>query len=102
LNYRIEKIGDFKLNIIDMPTLGLGLELLCLTPLSTLFQLYIMAVSFIGGGNQSTWKKPLTCCKSLTNLSHNVNSIVLTRDRHGRGRMVVGFTTTCVISAYHH
>jgi hypothetical protein len=27
----------------------------------------LTAVSFIGGGNQSTWKKPLTCCKSLTN-----------------------------------
>ena len=23
-------------------------------------------------------------------------------DRHGRDRMVVGFTTTCAISAYHH
>jgi len=22
--------------------------------------------------------------------------------RHGRDRMVVGFTTTCTISAYHH
>ena len=27
-----------------------------------------MAVSFIGGGNQSTRKKPPTCRKSLTNL----------------------------------
>jgi len=26
-----------------------------------------MAVSFIGGGNQSTWRKPSTCRKSLTN-----------------------------------
>ena len=24
------------------------------------------------------------------------------RDRHGRDHMVVGFTTTCAISAYHH
>jgi len=24
------------------------------------------------------------------------------RDRRGRNRMVVGFTTTCAISAYHH
>ena len=35
---------------------------------------YIVAVSFIGGGNR--WK-PATCCKSLTNLSgirtHNIN-----------------------------
>jgi len=28
---------------------------------------YIVAVSFIGRGNQSTQRKPLTCCKSLTN-----------------------------------
>ena len=28
---------------------------------------YIMAVSFIGGGNRRTWRKPLTCRKSLTN-----------------------------------
>jgi len=29
--------------------------------------LYIVAVSFIDGGNRSTWRKPQTCCKSLTN-----------------------------------
>jgi hypothetical protein len=28
---------------------------------------YIIAVSFIDGGNQSTQRKPLTCRKSLTN-----------------------------------
>jgi hypothetical protein len=28
---------------------------------------YIVSVSFIGGGNRSTMRKPLTCCKSLTN-----------------------------------
>ena len=27
-----------------------------------------MAVSFIGGGNWSTLRKPPTCCKSLTNI----------------------------------
>jgi hypothetical protein len=27
---------------------------------------YVMAVSFIGGGNQSTRRKTLTCRKSLT------------------------------------
>ena len=41
----------------------------CLMSLSTIFQLslYIVAVSFIGGGNQSTWRKPLIYRKSLTN-----------------------------------
>jgi len=26
---------------------------------------YIIVVSFIGGGNQSAWRKPTTCSKSL-------------------------------------
>ena len=39
----------------------------CLTPISTIFQLCMVAVSFIGGWNRSTWRKPLTCLKSLTN-----------------------------------
>jgi len=26
----------------------------------------------------------------------------MARNRRGRDRMVVGFTTTCVISSYHH
>ena len=48
-----------------------GLGLWYLMPLSTIFQnLYIVVISFIGGGNQSTWRKPLTCCKSLTNFYH--------------------------------
>ena len=38
----------------------------CLTPLSTIFQLYC-GVSFIGGGNWKTWRKPQTCRKSPTN-----------------------------------
>jgi len=33
-------------------------------PFSTIFQLY-RKVSFIGGGNRSTLRKPLTCRKSL-------------------------------------
>jgi hypothetical protein len=37
----------------------LGLGLLCLTSFSTIFQLYIMTVSFIGGGNRSTPKTHL-------------------------------------------
>jgi hypothetical protein len=31
---------------------------------------YIVTISFIGGGNQSTRRKQLTCCKSLTNIYH--------------------------------
>ena len=34
------------------------LELWCLTPLSTIFQLHHVAVSFIGGGNRSIRRKP--------------------------------------------
>jgi hypothetical protein len=41
----------------------------CLTPLSTIFHLYIVEVIFIGRGNWSAWRKPPTCRKSLTNLS---------------------------------
>jgi hypothetical protein len=36
-----------------------------LMPLSTIFSC-IVAVSFIGGGNQSTGRKPPTCRKLLT------------------------------------
>ena len=32
-------------------------------------------------------------------LKHNAK---MSRDRHGRDRMVVGFTTTYTIRAYHH
>jgi hypothetical protein len=39
------------------------LELWCLTPLPAIFQLNIVAVSFIGEGNRSTQRKRLTCHK---------------------------------------
>ena len=37
---------------------------------------YIVAVSYIGGGNQRILRKPPTCCKSLTTLSHVVTMII--------------------------
>ena len=40
-----------------------------ITPLSTIFS-YIVAVSFIAGGNRRTRRKPPTCRKSLTNFYH--------------------------------
>jgi hypothetical protein len=40
-----------------------GLGLWCLIPLYTIFQLYIVAVSFIGAGNWSILRNPQTCCK---------------------------------------
>jgi hypothetical protein len=35
--------------------------------LKNIYFSYIVAVSFTGGGNQSTWRKTQTCRKSLTN-----------------------------------
>ena len=43
----------------------------CSTPLSTIFS-HIVAVIFIGGGNQSSQRKPPTWHMSLTTLSHKV------------------------------
>ena len=45
------------------------MQLWCFMPLSAMFQL-IVAISFIGGGNRSTRKKPPTFHKSLTNFIH--------------------------------
>jgi hypothetical protein len=64
----------------------------CLTPLSTLFQLY-RGGHFNGGGNR---RKPPTC------LSIALCAFKNTRGRRGHDRMVVGFTTICAISDYHH
>ena len=38
----------------------------CLMLLSTIYFSYVVAVSFIGGGNRRTWRKPPTCHKPLT------------------------------------
>ena len=52
--------------------------------------IYIVAVSFIGGGNRSTRRKPQTCRESWTNLlSHNViPSIYRWYNISGCGRVV--------------
>jgi hypothetical protein len=87
----------------------------CLTPLSTIFQLY-RGISFIGGGHWRTRRKPVT--SHWQTLSHNVVHLALIEmhdrvffsksryskwwSRCGCDRMVGGFTTTYAISAYHH
>ena len=45
-------------------------ELLCLMPLSTIFQLY--CGSFIGGGNQSAQRKPLICVWQVTDKLYHI------------------------------
>jgi hypothetical protein len=58
-------------------------------PLSTIFS-YILAVNFFDGGNQSTRRRPQTCCKSLiaqvvvnptitTTPHHSLKDIVLNK-----------------------
>ena len=51
-----------------------GLGLWCLTPPSTIFQLYRGGQFFFGGQNRNTWRKPPICRKSLTKLSQNAVS----------------------------
>jgi hypothetical protein len=38
----------------------------------------------------------------LNSHTHTYHDICRSRGRHGRDHIVVGFTTTCAISAYHH
>ena len=40
---------------------------------------FIIAVSFISGGNRSTWRKPPTCRKSNKLLSHNTVHLSMSR-----------------------
>jgi hypothetical protein len=65
---------------------GLWFGLWGLTPFSTIFH---------GGGQFYRWRKPEYPEKTTNPLT---DLWVL----HGRDRMVVGFTTTYAISAYHH
>ena len=61
---------------ISKPFDWFGLVLWCLMTLSTIFQLY-HGTQFYWWGNRSTRRKPPTCSKSLTNLSHNVVHLAL-------------------------
>ena len=52
-----------------------------------------MAVSFIVRGNWSAWRKPLTCCRTLT--SHNVVSSTPHHERDSNLTMLVMIGTDC-------
>jgi hypothetical protein len=52
---------------INLPTKTTKIGTPCIKVISQYFS-YIMAASYIGGGNQNTPRKPPTCGKSLTNL----------------------------------
>ena len=63
----------------------------CLMPLSTIFQ-NIVAVSFIGGGNQSTQRKPPTCRKSFYHIMLYRVHLTMNKVRtHDRGVMLILF-----------
>jgi hypothetical protein len=73
--------------------LQLMVGLWCLTPLSTIFQLY-------GASQFYWWRKPEK--KKFLTFIDNSNVCISWRGCRGHDSMVIGFTTTCVISAYHH
>jgi hypothetical protein len=69
---------------LEIDSERLGYCLWCLSPLSTLVQLYRGGqVYWCGGGNRSTRRKPPTWRKSLTNFAMNgIGTHNLTGDRH--------------------
>jgi hypothetical protein len=67
--------------IIKYRFANVGLGLWCLTPLSTIFQLYREFI-FIGEGNGSTRRKPPTCHKS-----HNVVSSTPHDERYSNSQL---------------
>jgi hypothetical protein len=87
-----------------------GLGLWCLTPHSTIFQLYRQAVRFIARGNRCTRIKPLTRLKSLTNFITQINVREYRRDnqkwriqrnrQHKRRKKTHKHNTICVVHHY--
>jgi hypothetical protein len=76
----------------------IGLGICCLTPLSTIFQLYRgLLVKETGVHRES--HRPVASHRET--LSYNILSWGM-RDHRGHDRMVVEFTTTCAITDYHH
>ena len=70
--------------IQDQPkTIGLGLW--CLTPLSTLFQLY-------RGGKFYWWIKPPTCCRNMANFITYICTVVSSTPRHEREIRIHNFS----------
>ena len=53
-----------------------------------------MTVGFIGGGNRSIQRKPPSCHKLLTNLSHNVVSSTPRHERDSNSQVVI--CTDCI------
>jgi hypothetical protein len=51
---------------------------------------YVVAVSFIGGGNRSTRRKPPTCRRSLTNFITFLNGVVEIANIHDMKRLKIG------------
>jgi hypothetical protein len=85
---RLIDIDSWKTKYKTNKCFGLRLGLWYLAPLSTKFQLHRDG-QFNGGRNQCARRKSPTCRKSLL------------EEEEDRDRMVVGLTTTYVISVYH-
>jgi hypothetical protein len=93
-HYTIDAVQN--LGVIN--TTGLGLW--CLTPVSTIFQLYIVAVRFICGGNRRNWIKPQTCRKSDKLYHIMLYQVHLTMKRI-RNHNFSGYCTGSYKSNYH-
>jgi len=59
---------------------------------------YIVTVSFIGGGNQSTCRKPQTCRKSLTNFITQCCIKYTSPSAGFKLTMLVVIGTDCIVS----